>query len=128
MAKSLTVMIIDDDTEDAMLLSDVIKEVAPNVNCILEHSYVSAKMTLEDMHPPDVIFLDAMMYPIGGKEALKLLTQMAKLSDTRIIINSGAISKAEAEEFSDLGADHVLQKPPDYYAMVSSVKSILTTA
>jgi CheY-like chemotaxis protein len=122
----MTVMIIDDDEEDAQLLLDAIKDIAPHVTCVVSHNYQNSKSILEDELAPDFIFLDAMMYPIGGKETLKRLTQMSKLSDTKIIINSGFLSKIQVEEFNALGADRVLQKPADYYSLISSVKDILS--
>ncbi|HYC87560.1 MAG TPA: response regulator [Chryseosolibacter sp.] len=122
----MTILIIDDDAEDAMLLYQVIVEIAPNVRCIISNSYQAAKEFLDDETAPDFIFLNAMMYPIGGKEALIRLTQMDKLSDTVIIINSGLLTKLQVDEFTTLGADRVMQKAPDHHAMVASVKSILS--
>jgi CheY-like chemotaxis protein len=121
----MTVMIIDDDEEDAQLLLEVIREISPDINCIISHNFQNSKQVLDDEHAPDIIFLDAMMYPIGGKETLIRLTQMSKLSDTKIIINSGFLSKVQVDEFNALGADRVLQKSPDYHSLVTSVKEIL---
>jgi DNA-binding response OmpR family regulator len=122
----MKVMIIDDDAEDAMLLYEVIHGIAPEINCIISHSYISAKGILDDEAAPDYIFLDALMYPIGGKETLVRLNEMAKLSETKIIINSGMLSQVQVNEFNALGADRVLQKPPDYHSLISSVKDILS--
>jgi CheY-like chemotaxis protein len=121
----MTVMIIDDDEEDAQLLLEVIREISPDINCIISHNFQNSKQVLDDEHAPDIIFLDAMMYPIGGKETLIRLTQMSKLSDTKIIINSGFLSKVQVDEFNALGADRVLQKSPDYHSLITSVKEIL---
>jgi CheY-like chemotaxis protein len=121
------IMIIDDDAEDAMLLLEVIQKISPESKCSVSHSYQSAKNLLDEEAAPDYIFLDALMYPIGGKETLMLLAGMDKLADTMIIINSGMITQAIINEFSDLGADHVMQKPPDYHSLISSVKEILST-
>lgn len=125
-AMKKSIMIIDDDEEDAMILYDVIQEIAPGSKCSISHSYESAKAFLEEEAAPDYIFLDALMYPIGGKETLKLLGQMDKLSDTVIVMNSGLITEALANEFTDLGADKVLQKPPNYRALFASVKAIIS--
>jgi CheY-like chemotaxis protein len=124
----MTVMIIDDDAEDAQLLLEVIKEIGPEITCIISHNYQNSKQVLEEEHAPDFIFLDAMMYPIGGKETLMRLTQMSKLADTKIIINSGFLSKMQVDEFNALGADRILQKSPDYQSLISSVKDILSIA
>jgi CheY-like chemotaxis protein len=122
----MTVMIIDDDEEDAQLLLEVIREISPDINCIISHNFQNSKQVLDDERAPDIIFLDAMMYPIGGKETLIRLTQMSKLSDTKIIINSGFLSKIQVDEFNALGADRVLQKSPDYHSLITSVKEILS--
>jgi DNA-binding response OmpR family regulator len=122
----MTVMIIDDDEEDAQLLFDAIKDIAPDITCIVSHNYQNSKILLDEELAPDFIFLDAMMYPIGGKETLKRLTQMSKLSETKIIINSGFLSKIQVDEFNALGADRILQKPADYQSLMASVKDILS--
>jgi DNA-binding response OmpR family regulator len=122
------IMIIDDDEEDAMILYDVIQEIAPGSKCSISNSYQSAKAILDEEVAPDFIFLDALMYPIGGKETLVLLGRMEKLSNTIIVMNSGLITESLANEFSDLGADRILQKAPDYNSLFSSVKEILSIA
>lgn len=117
-------LIIDDDAEDALLLSEVIHELYPDVRCAVAHSSVEAK-TLIGEQVPDYIFLDTMMYPVGGKETLIQLSQLTALSNTKIIMNSGVISPGLAGELLKLGADHVLQKPHDYSSMVSTIRQIL---
>jgi DNA-binding response OmpR family regulator len=124
----MTIMIIDDDAEDAMLLYEVIKEIAPQVKCTVSYSYISAKSSLDDGGAaPDFIFLNALLYPIGGKETLMRLTQMEILHDTKIVVNSGVLSQAQKDEFSLLGADCILQKPGNYDSLLASVKEILST-
>lgn len=121
----MKVMIIDDDPDDAMLLYEVIQAVGPEIKCIIVHNYNAAKKALEENEAPDFIFLDALMYPVGGKETLIFLTSIAKLIDTRIIINSGFLSPAQIDEFNLLGAKGILLKTANYQLMVSSVKNIL---
>jgi DNA-binding NtrC family response regulator len=119
------ILIIDDDQEDAVLLVEAIAEVSPGCRCHVSNSFESAKELLEENSAPDYIFLDALMYPVGGKETLNLLSQMEKLIDTVIIMNSGFITQPLADEFIGLGADRVLQKPSDYQSLRTSVKEIL---
>jgi CheY-like chemotaxis protein len=121
----MKVLIIDDDHEDTALLSEVVREIFPSVTCLRSHDYLSAKAVIEEEDQLDFIFLDAMMYPIGGLEALRLLSQSSKLDNTKIIINSGVLNKDRVREFVDNGADQVIQKPSNYDDLRKLVKDIL---
>src|SRR5688572_26701705 len=122
----MKVLIIDDDREDAQLLFEVIKELGLGSTCIMSHDYQSAKQVIDQEDDLDFIFLDAMMYPLGGKETLILLTQIEKLAETRIIVNCGMLSPSKVDDFLNLGADKVLQKPADHQSLTTKVKEILT--
>jgi DNA-binding response OmpR family regulator len=122
----MKVLIIDDDQEDAMFLSDVIKELSPETICFKSHDFQSARLVIDEEDELDFIFLDAMMYPIGGKETLMLLSQIQKLGNTKIIVNSGVMTQSKVDEFIDLGADIVLQKPSDYRTLSLTVEEIIT--
>jgi response regulator of citrate/malate metabolism len=121
-------MIVDDDPEDAFLFCEVLKNIAPDVHCIVAHNCETAKMMVnEASEAPAIIFLDAYMYPTGGKECLLFLNQLERLIDSRIIIHSGALSPAQIAEFKLLGADSVIMKTGSHEALSRTLQAILAT-
>jgi CheY-like chemotaxis protein len=119
------ILMIDDDPEDSMLFCDAIKDIAPEHICHVANSCQLAKSLLEENEvAPDIIFLDAFMYPMGGKECLIQISQLEKLRDTRIIIHSGSLSPAQTEEFLYLGADQIMTKAKTYEALCKSLNEI----
>ncbi|HYG04153.1 MAG TPA: response regulator [Chryseosolibacter sp.] len=121
----MIVLIIDDDAEDALLLQEVICSLFPGAQCFISYGFAEAKTIITES-VPDYIFLDAMMYPLGGKETLMRLSQIEILADTKIIINSGLLTRQQIEEFTLLGADKVIQKSPDYHSLIATMKAILS--
>lgn len=120
----MNILMIDDDPEDSLLFCDAIKEVAPDYHCQVADSCQLAKSMLEENEAPDIIFLDAFMYPMGGKECLIQISKLDKLSDARIIIHSGALSTAQQEEFLYLGADEIMMKAQNYEGLCKSLSEI----
>ena len=118
-------MVIDDDEEDALIFCEVIKELVPNITCIVVHSAEQAQITVAEETAPDFIFLDALMYPMGGKECLAMLNRITKLENTQIIIHSGVVGPDQIREFKALGADHVIPKSSSYDSFSKSLKEIL---
>jgi response regulator of citrate/malate metabolism len=122
----MNVLIIDDDQEDALIFCEVMESVAPRLKCLAFHSYKDVQEVLQENDAPQFIFLDAYMYPLGGKECLVMLSKMEKLAGTKIIIHSGALSQSQIDEFYKLGADQVLLKSSNYESLRTSLKSILS--
>ena len=124
----MTIMIIDDDLDDSFLFKEVIVDIAPNVCCLIANSCEEAISTInETSSPPDVIFLDAYMYPLGGKECLLMLNKVEKLTDSRIIIHSGALSVTQINEFKVLGADDVMLKAGSKPSLEKMLRSVLAS-
>jgi response regulator of citrate/malate metabolism len=124
----MTIMIIDDDLDDSFLFKEVIVDIAPKVCCLIANSCEEAISTINEASAaPDIIFLDAYMYPLGGKESLLMLNKIEKLADARIIIHSGALSGSQVNEFKILGADDVMTKADSKVSLEKMLRSVLAS-
>lgn len=122
----MNILIVDDDADDAFLFSEAVKEIAPDIICHAADSCQLAKLFLEENDiTPEFIFLDAYMYPLGGKDCLIQLSQIQKLKDTKIIIHSGVLSPSQVDEFMALGADGIMMKARSYEALCKALGEIL---
>lgn len=122
----MNVLIIDDDGDDSAIFCDALKEVAPNVKCFISSSADTALAYLQgDIELPAYIFLDVNMYPIGGKECLIQLRQIAKLRDINIIMYSGMLTEKTIKEFKDIGATEVFIKPNSYTELCSRLGEMI---
>jgi CheY-like chemotaxis protein len=111
----MKILIIDDDAEDTEIFCHALKDVAPDVNCLVVNNPRTGLTYLAGgTEPPEYIFLDANMNFIDGKDCLKELRKMEALKNTKIIMYSGYISEKQLEEMKKLGADRYLNKPNSY--------------
>jgi CheY-like chemotaxis protein len=111
----MNILIIDDDAEDTEIFCHALKEVAPEISCMVMNDPKTGIGYLRDnRHPPHAIFLDANMTMINGRECLIALRQIQQLKDTRIIMYSGYVSERQIEEYRELGANEVWNKPNSY--------------
>ena len=65
----MNILIVDDDIEDSQILFEVVKEVLPRADCRMVQSAKSALEAVQSF-TPNVVFVDAIMYPTGGKQVL----------------------------------------------------------
>jgi CheY-like chemotaxis protein len=111
----MKVLIIDDDAEDTEIFCHALKDIAPDVNCLVVNNPRTGLTYLATgIEPPQYIFLDANMYLIDGKDCLRELRKMENLNNTKIIMYSGYINERQLAEMKKLGADHYLNKPNSY--------------
>ena len=111
----MKVLIIDDDAEDTEIFCHALKDVAPDVNCLVVNNPRTGLTYLANgAESPQYIFLDANMCLIDGKECLRELRKIKSLNDTKIIMYSGYINERQLAEMKKLGADHYLNKPNSY--------------
>lgn len=110
----MTILFIDDDPEDVEMFCEVIAEFKPDARCKSLYDCSKLEAYLSTIAMPDVIFLDGYMFPINGKDCLKLLKHLIDPSRTKVFIHSGSINQAEEQAFHDLGVSGVLRKGASY--------------
>ena len=127
MAKSQTIMIVDDDEDDIELFCEAVKDVDQNIECICAPNGEEAltKLSKENASLPDFIFLDLNMPRLNGKQCLRKLKSSLKLRDIPVIIYTTSKLKEDVEETRQLGAASFLTKPNKVNDLRKAIASIL---
>ena len=118
------VLIVDDDPDDRMIITEAIKACDSNVDCYeLQNGngvseYISQKF---GNRLPTFILLDLNMPGKDGKEVIKELKGDARFISIPIIVLTTASSTRERNDSYNLGANCFITKPQDY----SSFKNLL---
>ena len=115
----------DDDADDRELFSDAIREIDPQISCMVFESgqsvldYLNTASTL-----PDFIFIDINMPRMNGYECAKAIKSKRKLKNIHIIMYSTSFNPHELAEFTELGIKF-LDKPNKFINLVHSIKSLI---
>ena len=122
----MLVLLIDDDSEDAELFSEALKDVNPNVTCVRFNKIPQAMDHLNnDFDVPSAIFLDAHLPSGNTMEFLSQLRQISRLNDSRIFIYSGFVSDPDRLEYKRRGATDVITKPHHFHDLRSILKKLV---
>lgn len=123
------ILLIDDDSDDRVLFSEAISEVAPEAVCWTEADGRKALADLYDssMQLPDVIFLDINMPRISGWECLDRIKSEDSTRDIPVIMFSTSSHQKDVERACRCGASCLLTKPADYEELKESLINIVNT-
>lgn len=80
-------------------------------------------LDLAEMEKPDLVVLDLLMPELGGMEVLEALGRAGL--DLPVIILTADIQETTHQQCRDLGARHILQKPPRGSDILAAVKQII---
>lgn len=93
----MVVLVVDDDPDDAQLLTEVLNEVQPDASIHVATNCTGCLHQLEQLRkPPDLIFLDGKLPGMSSQECYEKLKALPHLGSTHIIIYTG-FPKHEAE-------------------------------
>jgi CheY-like chemotaxis protein len=132
-ATPLTILIIDDDQNDALLLELAFSmgEVKTDLHFVLDGqeaiAYLEGKPPFENrcLHPePGLILLDLKMPKVSGFHVLEWLRDHRSLSKTPIAVLTGSDAPDQVALSYALGADAFLIKPCDFSRLASMVQSL----
>lgn len=113
------ILVIDDDKEITLLISEYLTQHGYRTTCALNGSQIH--QLLRDNHF-DLIILDVMMPGIDG---LSLCQQIRKTQDTPIFMLSAADSTADRVAGLELGADDYITKPFSARELLARIKAQL---
>lgn len=113
------ILVVEDDTEVAMLLQSVLANYQYDVEMADDLSVLQASRE----HLPDLILLDLYMPSVSGDEAAQRLQALPETADIPIVLMSGASDIARRA--AQLGAAGYLRKPFDLDDLLAIVERVV---
>ena len=132
-ARSIEILIADDDAEDRMLILDALKEsrLKNNVQCVengeelMQYLQNKGKFSDKKKYPmPGIILLDLNMPKKDGREALKEIKAEKKFKNIPIIILTTSKAEEDVLKTYNLGANSFITKPVTFTAMVDVMNTL----
>jgi CheY-like chemotaxis protein len=124
--KTLQICMADDDADDYVLFSTILKEINNSVllswfaTCIELIKYLNLTINL-----PDLIILDMNMPGNNGHECLQLIKRNPRFSNIPVVILSTASSPAAVKKAYECGAFKYLIKPHSMEGYTQVIEEIL---
>ena len=126
MLASCKILIVDDDKDDQLILSEVISELYPECKYRVSNNGLEALEYIKsDPPPPKLIFLDLNMPILNGYEFLRDFKKTSDWEESKIIIYSTSSHPRDKELTRDLGASEYLTKPGDVDILKTEVKQLV---
>ncbi|HEY9009024.1 response regulator [Ohtaekwangia sp.] len=121
-----TILLVDDDQDDAELFCEALKEVSPSATCRWENDGINLIRKIESntIDSPDLIFLDINMPQMNGWEVLDYLKKHERLTDTPIIMFSTTSSIYDGRKALNKGAICFYEKPTSFFDLKDFLRSI----
>lgn len=104
------VAIVDDDTAFARSLNRFVTSVLPEADIRVAADGFAAGLLLSSFRP-HLVLLDLVMPGLDGYEVLRRIRQQQELDGTAVVIISGSLTEAGAEQLQAMGAAATLAKP-----------------
>jgi excisionase family DNA binding protein len=118
------VLIVDDDPAIVEMLQDLLTRDGRFEVKSAANGFDAGILTRE--FRPDVLLLDYLLPDINGNVVCQRIRSDPKLSATKIIIVSGAISEAEVMGLRASGVDDFIKKPFDVDKLISRMVELLS--
>src|SRR6266566_471973 len=116
------ILIVDDDEDTRILLSDFLQDEGHNIICAEESS--TALIQAKDHHP-DLILMDISLPGINGWQTVQYLRNMPEFCSTPIIAVTAHATKEEAEHSLTVGCNAHVSKPFDLEEILKQIVSLL---
>lgn len=123
-----TILIVDDDIDDAEMFQDALHYVDASIRCIFSKDGVAALKLLENSRQedlPDLIVLDMNMPRMNGKQCLQKIKANQALADIPVIIYSTSQLEEDVKQTHQMGAMNFITKPSKFGDLVTIAKEIL---
>jgi CheY-like chemotaxis protein len=123
----MSVLIVEDETEAAMLVERYVRQALPTAEVHLAHTG-DAALGVARAKVPDLILLDLAMPDTNGTEVAMLLRASPMFDRTRIAILSGRATDEDRELLRKLGISDFIPKGPETRRhLLDLVRTILRT-
>lgn len=117
------VLVVDDDPSIVELFEDLLSG-DPRLELKTASTGYDAGMLTESFKP-NLMVLDFMLPDINGNVVCRRLRENPDLKDTRVLIVSGVVDRAEVQTLLDAGAEEFIKKPFDLDTLLSTIARLL---
>lgn len=121
--KKINILIVDDDPGSRSILKTVLER---NTHYALMEASDGAEALLEiGQKVPDVLISDIHMPGMDGADICRLVKNREELSTMKVIMTTGFINSAQTREITELGFNHILEKPIDKHQIIKTIEDVL---
>jgi CheY-like chemotaxis protein len=123
-----SILLIDDDADEASLFGEALKRIAPSVSFryINEGGAAIEDLLNEGVSLPDIIFLDINMPKINGWYCLARFREAEHLKPVPVVMYSTSKQPREIKKAKDLGATGFITKPDDFTRLKEILSLVLS--
>ena len=131
MARSATILLAEDDPNDALLMRKAVQKTLSRIPLVVVNNgqeavhYLNGDGPYADrtLHPfPDLVLLDLKMPLMNGFEVLRWVRQQPRLKRLPVIVLSGSVLESDVRLAYEAGANSYLAKPADFNHLLETVK------
>jgi len=126
------ILIVDDDVEDHIIISDAILHLDPSRILYFKKNGIEALEFLEELHTDAMIIsllvLDLNMPKMGGVELLQRIKADARFNTIPVVIYSTSINTKDKENCIQLGAHSYITKPLSFKESIQISETFLKLA
>lgn len=123
MTKPTSILFVDDDADDTFLFREVLAEIDSSLlfSSASNGEEALEKLAVQEIHLPQLIFMDLNMPRMNGRECLAAIKRSEKLKHIPVIIYTTSSYIKDKEEVLQNGAAFYITKPANY----TDLKTIL---
>jgi CheY-like chemotaxis protein len=128
MAKTLDVLLADDDVDDCIMFEKALKElpISSNLKTVYDGNDLLKTLALKNIRLPDLIFLDLNMPGMNGVECLHIIKTREELKKIPVVIFSTSIGDSLARKLIEKGAMECIRKPSSFHELKNVISNTLS--
>lgn len=128
MQKHITILLVDDDHDDATIFKEAINQIQISANCVIATNGNEAieRLETDPEFLPEYIFMDLVMPNMDGKKCIREIRKIKNNKNTPIIIHSSTNLHNDAAELIETGASFYFQKPGSVGELTKILKKVLS--
>jgi CheY-like chemotaxis protein len=123
LTRKTVVAFTDDDEDDYLIYSDVIRSVSDNIQLVYLDS-CDALLQYLQQHTPDLMFLDINLGGMSGVDCIKHIRLTHSAEKLPIIIQSTDASQSVIDQCMNYGANYYLAKPKNLSLLEQQVREL----
>jgi CheY-like chemotaxis protein len=125
-SSNISILLADDDKDDAELLEKAIKSALPSSCCHHVPDGIAALRYIKTESEPNLVFLDLNMPLKNGINCLKDIHNQEMLPDTPVIIYSTSKNIKDINDAYEFGASYYIIKPTSFLELCKIITNAVT--